>query len=98
MYINLYIINALEQRIRKVSSHQVGVQMKGRGQMPGIVLLCRPTIHHKEANSILKVKSIITNISFCSFYSQKLNVSSSSSSAEYVAESNLVVGLQDLSD
>lgn len=42
-------------------SHQVRVQMKGGGQMPGIVLLRRPTVHHEESDPILKEKSMIWN-------------------------------------
>lgn len=42
-----------------IFSHQVRVQMEGCGQMPGIVLLCRPTIHHEESDAILKARSLI---------------------------------------
>lgn len=40
-------------------SHQVRVQMEGCGQMPRIVLLCRPTIHHEESDAVLKARSLI---------------------------------------
>lgn len=41
-------------RICRFLSHQVRVQMEGRGQMPRIVLLCRPTIHHEKSDAVLK--------------------------------------------
>lgn len=42
-----------------ILSHQVRVQMEGCGQMPRIVLLCRPAIHHKESHAVLKERSLI---------------------------------------
>lgn len=59
--IHVFILHTLEHRTITVSSHQVGVQMKGCGQMARIVLLCRPTVHHKESDPVLKVKCVVTH-------------------------------------
>lgn len=45
-------------------SHKVRVQVEGRGQVPGVVLLCRPTIHHKESDPILEKKHHIKHSPF----------------------------------
>ena len=37
-------------------AHQVRVQVEGCRQVTSIVLLCRPTVHHKETDAILKGK------------------------------------------
>ncbi|TNN36240.1 hypothetical protein EYF80_053607 [Liparis tanakae] len=42
-----------------VSSHQVGVQVEGRGQVAGVVLLRRPTVHHEEPHAVLRVKTSV---------------------------------------
>ena len=33
--------------------HQIGIQMKGCGEVSGIVLFRRPTVHHKEPHTVL---------------------------------------------
>lgn len=63
-HVYIHILYSFKHRSNIVCSHQVGVQMKCRGQVPRVVLLCRPTIHHKETDPILKIKSIITTLSF----------------------------------
>lgn len=64
--------------------------MEGCGQMPGIVLLCRPTIHHEESDTILQGRS---------FISMKQRYSCSKAEQdECLMINDLLVGLQDLRD
>ena len=35
-------------------AHQVGVQVEGRGEMAGVVLLRWPAVHHEEPHALLK--------------------------------------------
>lgn len=64
--------------------------MKGCGQVPGIVLFCRPTIHHEESDPILKGKSIILLRPVC--------VAVKLTGDEYLVINDLLVGLKNLRD
>lgn len=94
---HVFITHRLYYRNMSSISHKVRIQVKGCGQVPGVVLLCGPTVHHEETHPVLKCERLALLGPFSLSRGKRLMISWWVQ-AESVADLLQLVGLQDLRD